>query len=109
MGCEMKMLLILGLIFSTSSFAAYKTYNPDKDSKLVNKAISGVCQAEHQKYDDLDYELKSNIGNMSEADTKKTVENLKDAERKRWECIEKELNKKNITLNLEQLFKESNL
>jgi hypothetical protein len=46
---------------------------------------------------------------MSEADTKKTVENLKDAERKRWECIEKELNKKNITLNMEQLFKESNL
>lgn len=43
MGCEMKMLLILGLIFSASSFAAYKTYDPDKDSKLVNKAISGVC------------------------------------------------------------------
>ncbi|WP_124760472.1 hypothetical protein [Cronobacter sakazakii] len=105
----MKKLLILGLLFSTSSFAAYKTYDPHKDSKYVTKAISGICKSEHQKYDDLDYQLKSNIGSMSDADAKNAVENLKDAERKRWECIEKELNKKNITLNLEQLFKENNL
>lgn len=105
----MKKSLILGLLFSTSTFAAYKTYDPHKDSKLVTKAISGVCISEHQKYDDLDYQLKSNIGSMSDADAKNAAENLKDAKRKRWECIEKELNKKNVTLNLEQLFKEDNL
>ncbi|MBS6739007.1 MAG: hypothetical protein KH310_13105 [Enterobacteriaceae bacterium] len=105
----MEKLLILGLLFSTSVFAAYKIYDPHKDSNLVTKAISGVCKSEHQKYDDLDYQLKSNVGSMSDADAKNAVANLKDAKRKRWECIEKELNKKNITLNLEQLLKEDNL
>lgn len=105
----MKKLLLLGLLFSTSVFAAYKTYDPHKDSKFVTQAISGTCKAEHQKYDDLDFEFKSNASNMSEPDAKKAVANLKDAERKRWQCIEKELNKKNITLNLPQLFKENNL
>ncbi|MBN3218162.1 hypothetical protein [Pectobacterium polaris] len=105
----MKKLLILGLLFSTSAFSAYKTYDPHKDSKLVTKAISGVCKSEHQKYDGLDYQLKSNVGSMSDSDAKYAVANLKGAKRKRWECIEKELNKKNITLNLEQLFKEDNL
>lgn len=105
----MKKLLILGFLFSSSVFSAYKTYDPHKDSKLVNKAISGVCKSEHQKYDDLDFQFKSNVGSMSETDVKKAVANLKDSERKRWGCIEKELNKKNITLNLEQLFRENNL
>ncbi|MFZ5000258.1 hypothetical protein ACOY5P_12870 [Enterobacter asburiae] len=105
----MKKILILSLFFSTSVFAAYKTYDPHKNNDLVTKAISGVCKSEHQKYDDLDYQLKSNISSMSDADAKSAVENLKDAKRKRWECIEKELNKKNITLNLEQLFKEDGL
>lgn len=109
MGFKMKKLLILGLLFSTSSFAAYKTYDPHKDSKYVTKAISGICKSEHQKYDDLDYQFKSNVGSMSDADTKNAIVNLKNAERKRWECIEKEVNKNNITLNLEQLFKENNL
>jgi hypothetical protein len=104
-----KKLLVLSLLFSTSVFAAYKTYDPQKDSRFVTKAISGVCESEHQKYDDIDYQLKTNIGSMSDDEINKTVENLKEAKRKRWECIEKELNKRNITLNLKQLFKEDNL
>lgn len=105
----MNKVLLVFLLFSTASFAAYKTYNPHKDSKYINQAISGACKSEHQKYDDLDFDLKSNIGNMNKADADKAVVNLKNAERKRWECIEKELNKKDITLNLEQLYKENNL
>ena len=46
---------------------------------------------------------------MSEADSNKAIAALKNAERARWECIERELNKKNITLNLERLYKENGL
>ncbi|EKN5093112.1 hypothetical protein DYG63_06605 [Yersinia enterocolitica] len=105
----MKKILFITLLFSTTTFATYKTYNPHKDSKYLDKAISGVCKPEHQRYDDLSFDLKSNISSMSKSDTDKAVATLKDAERKRWSCIEKELNKKNITLNLEQLYKENNL
>lgn len=105
----MKKILFLTLLFSTTTFAAYKTYNPHKDSKYIDKAISGICKSEHQRYDDLSFDLKSNISNMSKSDIDNAVANLKEAERSRWTCIEKELNKKNITLNLEQLYKENNL
>ncbi|MFV8760144.1 hypothetical protein ACSMDK_25110 [Yersinia enterocolitica] len=105
----MKKTLLLALLFSTTALAAYKKYDPHKDSKYLNNAISGVCKPEHQRYDDLSFDLKSNISSMSKSDTDKAVAPLKEAERKRWSCIEKELNKKNITLNLEQLYKENNL
>lgn len=105
----MKKIFFLTLLFSTTTFAAYKTYDPHKDRKYIDKVISGVCKSEHLRYDDLSFELKSNISNMSKSDTDNAVTNLKEAERNRWTCIEKELNKKNITLNLEQLYKENNL
>lgn len=105
----MKKILLLTLLFSTTTFAAYKIYDAQKDSKYLDKAISGVCKPEHQRYDDLSFDLKSNISSMSKSDTDKAVATLKEAERKRWSCIEKELNKKNVTLNLEQLYKENNL
>ncbi|WP_261429796.1 hypothetical protein [Serratia proteamaculans] len=105
----MKKILLLTLLFSTTTFAEYKTYDAQKDSRYLDKAISGVCKPEHQRYDDLSFDLKSNISSMSKSDTDKAVAALKEAERKRWSCIEKELNKKNITLNLEKLYKENNL
>ncbi|MDV0601335.1 hypothetical protein RZO85_16650 [Raoultella ornithinolytica] len=105
----MKKILLLTLLFSTPTFAAYKTYDAQNDSKYLDKAISGVCKPEHQRYDDLSFDLKSNITSMSKSDTDKAVATLKETERKRWSCIEKELNKKNITLNLEKLYKENNL
>ncbi|WP_439412367.1 hypothetical protein [Enterobacter ludwigii] len=105
----MKKILLLSLLFSTATFAAYKTYDPHKDSKYINEAISGICKSEHQRYDDLSFDLKSDISSMSKSDSNKAVATLKEAERKRWSCIEKELNKKNVTLNLEKLYKENNL
>ncbi|EKN3609489.1 hypothetical protein [Yersinia enterocolitica] len=105
----MKKIILLTLLFSTTTFAAYKTYDAHKDSKYLDKAISGVCKPEHQRYDDLSFDLKSDISSMSKSDSDKTVATLKEAERKRWSCIEKELNKKNVTLNLEKLYKENNL
>lgn len=101
--------LSLLVLFSTTVFAAYKTYDPHKDNKYIDEAISGMCKSEQQKYDELSFYLKSNISHMNTSDTEKVVANLKEAERNRWICIEKELNQKNITLNLEQLFKENNL
>ncbi|HDL7098827.1 TPA: hypothetical protein PXN44_002805 [Yersinia enterocolitica] len=105
----MKKTLLLALLFSTTTFATYKTYDPNKDHKYIDKAISDACKSEHQRYDDLSFDLKSNISNMSKSDKGNAVANLKEAERKRWSCIEKELNKKNITLNLKKLYKENNL
>lgn len=105
----MKKILLLTLLFSTTTSAAYKEYDAHKDSKYLDKAISGVCKPEHQRYDDLSFDLKSNISSMSKSDTDKAVAALKEAERKRGSCIEKELNKQNITLNLEKLYKENNL
>lgn len=105
----MKKLLILGLLFSTSVFAAYKQYNPKTDKRFIDKAISGACKTEHQRYDDLDYSLKMNVSNMKQDDVNKLVSDLKDAERKRWICINNELNKNNIDLNLNKIFKENNL
>ncbi|MBX9494953.1 hypothetical protein J8Z86_02485 [Yersinia enterocolitica] len=105
----MKKILLLSLLFSTTVFAAYRTYDPHKDSKYINEAISGICKSEHQRYDDLSFDLKSNISSMNKTDTDKAAASLKEAERSRWTCIEKELNKKNITLDLEQLYKENNL
>ncbi|EKN3528340.1 hypothetical protein WFO61_08090 [Yersinia enterocolitica] len=102
-------ILLLTLLFSTTTFAAYKTYDAQKDSKYLDKAISGVCKPQHQRYDDLSFDLKSDISSMSKSDTDKAVTTLKEAEHKRWSCIEKELNKKNVTLNLEKLYKENNL
>ncbi|WP_241617620.1 hypothetical protein [Rosenbergiella epipactidis] len=46
---------------------------------------------------------------MSKSDTDKAVTALKEAELKRWSCIEKEFNKNNVTLNLNELYKENNL
>ena len=106
---KMRKFLILSIFFSTTTFAAYKTYNPHQDSKFLDRAITGVCKQEHQKYDDLDFSLKENISSMSEADSNKAIAALKNAERARWECIERELNKKDITLNLERLYKENGL
>lgn len=105
----MKKTLLLALLFSTTTFATYKTYDPHKDHKYIDKAISDACKSEHQRYDDLSFDLKSNISNMNKSDKGNAVANLKEAERKRWSCIEKELNKKNITLNLKKLYKENNL
>ncbi|MGY0162938.1 hypothetical protein [Edwardsiella tarda] len=104
-----KIIFFSVLIFSCSTFAEYKAYIPSKDIKYLNKAISGNCKKEHQIYDNLDFNLKENISNMNELEQKKAISVLKDAERKRWECIERELNKNNITLNLDKLFKMNNL
>lgn len=109
MGFKMKKSLVLGLFFSTSVFAAYKQYNPHTDKKYIDKAISGACKKEHQRYDDLDYSLKMNVGNMKQDDVDKLVSELKDAERKRWICINNELNKNNIDLNLNEIFKDNNI
>ena len=105
----MKKSLILSLLVSTTVFASYKQYNPHTDKRYIDDAIYGACKVEHQRYDDLDFSLKMNISNMSEHDIKEAVKNLKDAKRKRWICINKELNKRNITLDLNEIFKDDNL
>ena len=50
-----------------------------------------------------------NVGNIKQDDVDKLVSELKDAERKRWICINNELNKKNIDLNLNEIFKDNNI
>jgi len=105
----MKKTLMILLLFSTAALATYKTYDPHKDSKFINDAITGECNSEHQRYDVLDFELKSNLSDMSDSEADKAFADLKDATRNRWECIERELNKKNITLDLEQLYKQNGL
>ncbi len=105
----MKKIFFLSLLFSTSVFAAYKQYDPRTDKKYIDKSISGVCKKEHLRYDDLDYSLKMDIGNMKQNDIDKLVSDLKDAERKRWVCINNELNKNNIDLNLNKIFRDNNL
>ncbi|MBL0525343.1 MULTISPECIES: hypothetical protein [Aeromonas] len=105
----MKATLMLLLFFSTTALATYRTYDPYKDRKHINNAITGKCSSEHQKYDNLDFELKSNLSDMSDSEADKAFADLKDATRNRWECIERELNKKNITLDLEKLYKQNGL
>ncbi|WP_394293743.1 hypothetical protein [Aeromonas rivipollensis] len=105
----MKKILLLLIIFSPAVLATYKTYDPYKDRKYINDAITGNCSSEHQRYDDLDFELKSNLSDMSDSEADKAFADLKVATRNRWECIERELNKKNITLDLEQLYKQNGL
>ncbi|CNK71966.1 MULTISPECIES: lysozyme inhibitor LprI family protein [Yersinia] len=89
--------------------ATYQQYDPAKNRKLVNKAITGECLKEHQEVDNLDFELKMKVDQMNEREANKAVEQLKDSERKRWFCIEKELNKSGYTLNLKETFKINNL
>lgn len=89
--------------------ATYQQYEPAKNRKLVNKAITGECLKEHQEVDNLDFELKMKVDQMNEREANKAVEQLKDSERKRWFCIEKELNKSGYTLNLKETFKINNL
>lgn len=105
----MKVTLMLLLFFSTTALATYRTYDPYKDRKYINDAITGKCSSEHQRYDDLDFELKSSLSDMSNTEADKTFADIKVATRNRWKCIERELNKKNITLDLEQLYKENGL
>ncbi|PHZ21491.1 lysozyme inhibitor LprI family protein [Yersinia massiliensis] len=89
--------------------ATYQQFDPAKNRKLVNKAITGECLKEHQDVDNLDFELKMKVDQMNEREASKAVEQLKDSERKRWFCIEKELNKSGYTLNLKETFKINNL
>ncbi|MFE8726425.1 hypothetical protein [Aeromonas hydrophila] len=105
----MKEILILLLFFSTTALATYKTYDPYRDRRYINEAIAGKCSSEHQRYDDLDFELKSSLSHMSNSEADKAFTDFKVATSNRWECIERELNKKNITLDLEQLYKENGL
>lgn len=101
--------LILAVLMSNTSFAGYKTYNPSSDLSLLNEAIMGACHSENQKYDTLDSYLKNNIENMSEDDSDAFSAELKEVEKQRWYCLEKELNKKSITLNLKSLFEQNGL
>lgn len=106
----MKRVLILSMLLTPMTvFAAYKTYDPYKDSKYLDKAIVGPCKAEHQEVDKLENDFKMNIDKMSNADADKAGNALNEAQRVRWICIEKQLNKNNLTLNLDQLFKQNGL
>lgn len=105
----MKKILMLLLFVSTAALATYKTYDPYKDRQYINDAITGKCSSEHQRYDYIDFEFKQSISTMSKSESDKAAADLKVAARNRWGCIEKELNKKNITLDLEKLYKINHL
>ncbi|MGR1198462.1 MULTISPECIES: hypothetical protein [Aeromonas] len=105
----MKATFMLLLFFSTTALATYRTYDPYNDRKYINDAITGKCRSEHQRYDDLDFELKSSLSGLSNSEADNALADLNVATRNRWECIERELNKRNITLDLEKLYKENGL
>ncbi|ELI8802684.1 MULTISPECIES: lysozyme inhibitor LprI family protein [Enterobacteriaceae] len=96
-------------IASLPTHAAYIKYAPGTHVKYLNAAITGPCMAEHQKFDSLDFNLKMNFSKMSDTQIAQETKELKNAERARWICIENELNKKNITLDLKSLFEKRDL
>ncbi len=85
----------------------YIQFDPNRDAKHIDTAINkgGACYTEHHILD----ELKFNFNNQAKINSEQAVKEIKNSERNRWICIEKELNKKNITLDLDSLFHENQL
>lgn len=94
---------------SMKSHHEYIKYDPVTHKEYFDSVITGPCAAENLRFENLDFNLKVNFNKMTDAKISQGVEELKKAERVRWICIEKELNKKNITLDLKSIFESRNL
>lgn len=95
---------------SQKSNKKYLTFEPNRDAKYIDTMISkgGSCYAEHNILDELKFNFM-NQNKTNSTQTEQAVKEIKESERNRWICIEKEFNKRNITLDLESLFHKNQL